>query len=308
LSSPAASCGGGGAGRCEERGTLALPGLTGMPWRSWLGLALLAALVVALAAALLVRPRTADEAGFAVTTLDRNAARHVTLERPGRPTVVLDQENGRWRLSAPYKARAEPFQVQRMLGILGARGAARFPSEDLARFELETPSATLTVNGERFAFGAINAVTREQYVRAGNSIYAVGLAHGAALPADAEALIQRQLFEPGEVPVRFELPRFSIALDAGRWRVMPASEDTGADAITGWVQRWRQAQALRAGPLTSPPGREVVRIELEDGRTLSLAIMQREPELVLARLDENVRFHFPVDTARQLLTPPRGNP
>jgi len=279
-----------------------------MPWRSWLGLALLAALVVSLAATLLNRPQTTDETGFAVTMLDRNAIRHVTVERPGRPTVVLDHDHGRWRLSAPYTARAEPFQVQRMLGIVAARATARFPPQDLARFGLETPSATLTVDGERFAYGAINAVTREQYVRAGNSIYAVGLAHGAALPADAEALIQRQLFEPGEVPVRFELPHFNVALDAGHWRVMPASENAGADAIVGWVQHWRHAQALRAGPLTSSPGREVVRIQLEDGRTLSLAIMQREPELVLARLDENIRFHFPADTARQLLAPPRNSP
>ncbi len=256
------------------------------------------------------KPSGVEVNTYALSTLKAQEVTRLRVERldaaqadPPAPIALERQPTG-WRITAPFAARADAGQIERLLALVEARSAARYPATDLARYGLDPPQGRLTANDQAFAYGTLNAMTREQYVLAGDAVHAVPIARASPLPRDAEALLARTLFAPGEAPVRFELPHFVMALEDGTWKLTPAANDTSADVRNAWVDGWRNASAIRARRHDGRPAPAAVRVMLKDGRTLELGLLQREPELVLLRADEGVQYHFVAEIGKRLLAPP----
>lgn len=276
--------------------------------RSWITLGVLLAAVLALGAWIYLKPSARDAATYPISTLKAAQVKRVKLERPdSTQPVVLEKKDAAWRLTAPFAARADDFQVGRMLSILDARAAVRYPATELARYGLDRPVARLAVDDEGFSFGGLNKMTREQYVQKGDAVYVLPLAPGASLPRDAEALVSRALLSADEVPLRFALPGFSVTLADGAWRVEPARNDASADERVAWVDAWRHASAIRVTRHAGGAPSASISVMLKDGATLKLGVVDREPELVLLRDDEGLQYHFPAAVAKRLLSPP-GEP
>lgn len=275
--------------------------------RRWLvNLGMLGAIAL-LAWAAMRAPSSGDSANQTLSAVKAAEVRHVLLSKPGRPAIELRRQGERWSITAPLRARADEFQVLRMLTVLEDRPAAQFPANDLERFDLELPVALLAIDGIEYAFGGINPVTREQYVRHGDSVYAVALRHGAALPNDAVALVRRVLLEENEIPAAILLPEFSVRQSDGRWKLAPPADEAGADALQAFVDRWRQASAARTEPHDGRPSLADVRIELREGAPLLVSILQRETNLVLWRRDNGLQYTFLAAAGQALLARP-GQP
>ncbi len=273
-----------------------------------LNAALLAAVAV-LAAFIYFKPKHDEPGTFPLSALRADEITTLRIERASRPQIVLEKTGGQWLITAPITARADPHQMQRLLAILDARAASRLAATELSRFDLDRPVARLTANTQTFSFGMINTVAREQYVLTGDAVYPVELRHGAALPADVTPLISKQLLTDDEVPVAFDLGNFAVKRSAGKWIVTSAdAASAGAglsqDDIHRWVDNWRFASALRVAPHSAGPAQNKVKIQLENGTELTLAIMKREPDLVLLRTDLGLQYSFFADAAKRLLAPP----
>ncbi len=269
----------------------------------WLNIALLVG--VALAGAFVyLRPPAEGPAEHAVSGLAPASATSVRIERPGTDTVVVQKKDGGWFLLAPFVARADEFMVQRLLAILQARTAHRFAATDLARFGLEKPRARLVIDGQSFDFGLLNEISREQYVRTGDAVYALSARYGLALPVRPDALASRRLLAPGETPVRISPPGFSVAQSGELWVLEPAAPDGSQDDVTRWVGEWQAASALRIEPHRQGEASESVRVELANRRTLVVEILSRKPEVVFLRPDQRLQYHFAAEVGKRLLSPP----
>ena len=287
--------------------------------RGWLlNVALLAAVVV-LAWLAWRTPSREEAAQQTLSALAPATARNITLTRPGKPDIVLEKIGTQWQITAPVRARADEFQVLRMLTILDARPTAQFPADGLARFDLDPPVARLRIDAADYAYGGINAVTSEQYVRRGDTVYAVELRHGAALPADVAALIRRALLGETERPTAIALPQFSLTQADGKWTITsgtltsgaqtsgaqtPAQTDVSQDDLQRYVDRWRQASAVRAMPHDGRKALADIRMTLADGAALDIGILQREPQLVLWRRDTGLQYVFLAAAGQALLAHP----
>jgi len=271
--------------------------------RGWLLNAVLLAAVAALACFAWLTPSREDQAKKPLSTLQSAQAQRITLERPAQPAVTLERRESQWLITAPLKARADEFQVMRMLTILEAQPTLRLPATDLERFDLQSPAALLTIDGVEYAFGGINTVTREQYVQRGDTVYAVALRHGAGLPANALALVRRVLLAEQEQPVAMTLPGFSLSQKEGRWTLTPPA-DVSQDDLQRYVDQWRHASAAQAEPYDQRPPLAEIRITLRDGAVLELGVLQREPRLVLWRRDTGLQYLFLEAAGRALLGKP----
>ncbi len=274
--------------------------------RGWLSLLALLAVAAGLGLLAWFAPAR-DDSMPPLSTLPPAQVQRVSLARPGRPAIELERHDAQWLITAPLRARADEFQVLRMLALLEARPAARLPATDLERFDLQMPLALLTIDGSEYAFGGINTVTREQYVMRGDTVYVVALRHGAALPADPAALIRRVLLQEREIPSAILLPDFSVRQTSGRWTLTPAAAEAGPDELQAFVDRWRQASAARAEPHDGRKPLAEVRIELREGAPLVFSVLQREPNLVLLRQDNGLQYTFLAGAGQALLTHP-GRP
>ena len=210
----------------------------------------------------------------------------------------------------PFEARADGSQVQRLLELASATSKEKLAATDLARFDLDRPALTVTLDEQRFAFGTVNPLSQEQYVLAGDAVYLLSSFYASLVPRKAERLLTHSLFVQGESPVAFILPGFRIEQQSTKWVRSPASgqEALSQDDFNRWVDGWRYASSLvtqRAG--TTKPS-EYVEVRLAGGRTLRLGILQKQPELVLVRPDEHLQFSFSGEMAKRLLTPPEAPP
>jgi hypothetical protein len=267
----------------------------------WLN-AILAAAVAALGLFVYLKPADTP-AGHALSAAGPEA-RAVRVERSGSPTIVLEKKGEEWFLASPLAARASPLQVERLLAIAGAKSAVRLAATDLARFDLERPAVRLTIGEQRFDFGIVNEVSREQYVRTGETVYAVSPRYGAALPAGPGDLIDKQLLARSESPEQIELNEFSVAREEGKWVLKPPGGDLSQDDLQRWVDDWRHASALRVEPYGKGTPAAEVKLRFRDGTALSLGVLSRAPEVVLLRPDEKLAYHLSQAAAKRLLSPP----
>jgi len=230
--------------------------------------------------------------------------RHITLQRSGQPPMQLERSGEQWLLTAPLQARADEFQVLRMLTVLDARPTAQLPATDLARYDLQTPVARLTIDGTDYVFGGINSVTREQYVLRGDTVYVVELRHGAALPNNPGMLIRRALLAELEQPTAISLPEFTVRQDGGKWTITPSNADTGQNELQSYIDRWRYAVAATAEAYDGRKPLHWIRITMNNGTTLEFGVLQQSPQLVLWRRDLGIQYLFLAAAGQALL----GNP
>ncbi len=272
-----------------------------MKGRFWLNIALLAA-VAALGLFAYFKPQ-GGEPEHKLSALKAAEANRIKIEIGGAAPVEIERVAADWRLTAPLVARADSLQVQRLLEILEATSKDRFPASGLARFDLNEPYARLTINRQTFSFGAVNPMSREQYVLTEGGIYLVPLRYGAALPKSALQLASKHLFTPDEAPVAFEFKEFRLVQQDGKWQLTPAA-DASADDINRWVDEWRLAAALEVQAPSNRKPLATINIKLKNGTDIALAVLQREPALVLARGDQKFEYEFSNAAAKRLLTPP----
>jgi hypothetical protein len=270
----------------------------------WVLLGALFAGVIALGLFVALKPPKPPAITHALSPLKSAEARTVRVLRKGKPLATVEKRGAEWLMHEPLKGPADDFQLLRLLAILDAKSTMRYPSSDLARFELDAPAMEIIINDQRFAFGAINAVTREQYVLTQNQIYPVDLRFGAAVPVDATALLRKSVLAPHDVPVRFTFGAFTVASDTTKWMTTPAAADLSQDDYARWVAQWREGSALRTELADTRKPLGAVMVTLKDGTTVALDIVQTTPDLVLRRRDLGLQFVFVGEIGKRMLSPP----
>jgi hypothetical protein len=75
-----------------------------------------------------------------------------------------------------------------------------------------------------------------------------------------------------------------------------------------WVDQWRTASSLTTQPTSDAAAQDTVAITLRSGQTITLALTQRTPDLVLVRLDEGLAYHLPGKLGETMLRPPNAPP
>jgi hypothetical protein len=274
--------------------------------RGWIVNLLLLATVVGLGFYIWYRPGSDDADRHKLSTLAPSAVNRVVIEPREGETIELAKRGDAWYLARPFEARADRSQVDRLLELASGTSREKLAATDLARFDLDRPALSVTLEDQRFAFGTVNPLSQEQYVLAGDSVYLLSAFYSSLVPQKAERLLTHSLFVAGESPVAFALPGTRIELQDAKWVRRPAAgtEAPSQDDFNRWVDGWRFASSLltqRAGPRAAA---EHVEVRLADGRTLRLGVVRKEPELILVRPDEKLQFHFSGEMGRRLLTPP----
>jgi len=272
-----------------------------LPWLN----ALLLVVVAALGALVYFKPGGDAPAEHLLSRLKPSDVKSIRVERQGAVDIALENKDGGWFITAPLAARADELRVQQLIEIVEAKSTHRMVAGDLARFELEPPAARLTLAGQTFSFGMVNTVTREQYVMAGDAVYAVNPRYGTALPASPLDLASRKLLGPGEAPLRIELKEFTVEHRDGKWTLTPApAGELSQDDLVRWVDGWRLASAIRVEPYAGGRSRPDISIQLKNGSRFTLGVLASGESLILARPDEKLRYYFRVDAGKRLLSPP----
>ena len=255
------------------------------------------------------RPKEQSDPGVRLTQLKRDDITRITVERRGSPAIQLQKRDGSWRISAPLQTRADPIQVERLTDIVTATAKHKLPPGDPGGYELDPPQVKLTLNDQAFAFGRINDVTYEQYVATAGAVYLVAPFHGHGVPVEITKLVSRKLLDDAEVPIAFDFGRYRIVKDdRGAWTVegaYPAQlrNPPSQDDFNRWADEWRFTSSLGAEPRRGTRGKDRLVVLFKGGKKADMEIVQRQPEFLLVRSDENMQYRFGAEVGRRLLDP-----
>ena len=273
-----------------------------------LNLALIAALV-ALSLLAYYKPWESADPTIKLTHLKRGDVVRIVIEPRGAAAIKLEKLAGAWRIVTPLNAQAEDTQVDKLIDIVNANSRQKLAKIDLAEFDLNPPPVRVTLNDQAFAFGRINAVTNEQYVATADGVYLAPPLYGYGIPTDAAKLLSRRLLDEGEVPVAFDFGRYRIVRDdKGKWEAAGAfaaakDQPLSQDDFNRWADEWRHTSALSVAPDKGGRAREQVAVRFKDGKTVTMGIVQKEPDFQVVREDNSMRYHFGVEVGRRLVDP-----
>ncbi|OGV73683.1 MAG: hypothetical protein A3B82_00190 [Methylophilales bacterium RIFCSPHIGHO2_02_FULL_57_10] len=283
-----------------------------------LNLALLV-LVAGVSLFLYLRPKPVDHTPqtFALSTLDPQKFSRLSIEAPAKTPVLLEKQQGRWRLVQPAQGRADPSAVGQVLSVAVATTREKFPAVDLARFGLDSPSLKVHVDDQEFSFGMYNPVSGDQFVAYKDSVYTLPTIYAEGATIQPLEFLDKHLLDVDEEIAGFDFSALEqweksrLNLDRqkdGKWKVSAATAKPNQDEINQWFSdNWQRVEAQSVEPFK--PDREqhpYFLVKLKNGKTIRFIKMQESPELLLVREDEQLQYHILQDTGFGLLNPPVG--
>lgn len=278
----------------------------------WFINGLLLCIALGLGAFLWDRPKVAAPArARKLAVMKAASVSTVEVQRKGQPTILLKREGSRWLVLKPLKARADRFRVEALTDLVQADTSDRFkaPQDRLAGFGLAPPQAVLTLNKQRVLVGRRRPFGDLRYVLMNHTIALVPAAAIHPRRLSPNSFLSTKLLSARIHPVGFALPHFAIIRKRGIWRAIPKVARVSSDRINAFVDAWRYARALSVSRYHGQAvlGRIVIRYRTQGAKkpgppqALTIDILATQPELVLARPDQGLEYHFPEEIGRRLL-------
>jgi len=281
------------------------------------------ALVAGLVTFLYSRPKTenAVASNYEISQLKLADITAVKVDFPAQAATSFEKVDGLWRMTAPYKTRADQVSVQRILAIVAATSKEKFPTTDLAKFGLDNPELKLTLGGASgsnvFVFGTYNTVTEEQYVSFNDAVYLLSGSYSDAAKTQPIELVDKAPLKPSEAKqiVGFDFARLeqwletrmNVDITDGKWATNLAKAKITQNEMNEWLDfSWKQAQA-KSVELYSPNHKETYpsfEVKLKDGKKVHFDKISEAPDLLLGRPDEGIIYHFANDVGFNMLNPP----
>ena len=291
--------------------------------KRWLLNLVMLALVAGLVAFLYLRPKANIDAPsqHEVTSLKLADFTQVKVEFATQKPTSFDKVDGVWRMTSPYKARADQISVQRILAIIAAKSTEKFPNTDLSKFGLDKPQLKLKLTkatgDEVFSFGTFNSVTEEQYVGYKDAVYLLSGGYAEAATSQPIELIEKTPLTKSEAKQiagfdfahleQWQANALNVDVVDGKWKTNEPKAKITQNEMNEWLDfSWKQAQAKQVELYT--PDHKITYpsfdVKLKDGKKVHFDKIQEAPDLLLGRPDEGVMYHFSNDVGFGMVNPP----
>lgn len=294
--------------------------------KRWILNLILLGVVASLVAFLYLRPKpeVAKDSAYEVSAYKLAEFNAISIEFPAKAAVTFEKVDGLWRLTAPYKTRADQTLVQRILAVVAANSGQKITTNDMEKFGLHQPSIKLTLfrdknNKEEFLFGTHSPLTDEQYISHRNTVYLISNSYGEAASTQVMELIDKAPLKPTEKVVGFdfshleqwEASRLNLDLVDGKWKVSIDKAKPTQNELNEWLDySWVHTLAKSVDFYT--PDRKTTypsfEVKLADGSKVHFDKIQESPDLILGRPDEGLTYYFPQDAGFVMLNPPINLP
>lgn len=291
--------------------------------KRWILNLVMLSLVAGLVAFLYLRPKaqTQEEIKHEVSQLKLADITSAKVEFPTQAPTTFEMVDGLWRMTAPYKTRADQRSVQRILSIIAATSVEKFPITDLTKYGLDNPQLRLKLSGktvnEEFIFGTYNPVTDDQYMAYKDGVYLLSGSYSEAAKTQPIEMVDKTPLTPNEAKQiagfdfarleQWEEARLQVDVANGKWATNAEKAKITQNEMNEWLDfSWKQAQA-KSVELYTPNHKETYpsfEVKLKDGKKIHFDKISEAPELLLGRPDEGVMYHFANDVGFTMLNPP----
>lgn len=277
-----------------------------MSTRSLLNLAM-AGIVIGLALAAWFRPGLEPPAApQPVTQLDPAQVNHIRIVRRQQPPLTFTRQTDGWLLAGDPPLPASPFQIHALLALLTAQADRHYPADTLDPGELglDPPQASVILDDTTtLLIGNTEPLDNMRYIQYDTTVFLVEDRYQHLINANRTNFIERRLLDDSAVITRLTLPDLELTRSAdGNWELTPDNPDISADAIQQLLTNWLQASALYVRAYETGTATGQITLELAGNEPpLVFEVVARAPELILARPDLGIEYHFSNGAEERLL-------
>jgi hypothetical protein len=248
--------------------------------------------------------QSVNQATNAITRLKPAEISSITIHLPDK-NIVLRKSEGLWLIDSPLQWPAHGITIERILGIATSQAESSFATEgvDLAPLGLLDPQVRLSLNDVQISFGTSNNIGDRRYLMVGSTIYLLADIHYPFIIQGIAGLIDKRLLPPSISLQSLNLEgRILTRGNSGSWQ-SSLSTDIPADQLNYFVNNW-QSLEVPVVKIFKQGGMPLERIVagLTDDSKIEFLLMSIEPELVIARVDLGVQYHFSEIQYQQLFS------
>jgi len=229
-----------------------------------------------------------------LTPIHTNEVTRIQLSRKDQPPLLLELDDGTWRIAQSPPLPAEESQVASLARLADQTAQRSYPvaDMDLKKLELDPPDSSVTLNDLTLDFGALDALDGLRYARVGPRVFMIPDLYQYLIDADASQFVRRRILDPDTHIHRIELPDLTLESVEGRWQATPdPGSAVDSDQLARFVERWENAQALSTRRDATNDNAGTVKLLLRgQDQPVTLVIRARDPELVLARPEWGVQY------------------
>lgn len=244
-------------------------------------------------------------------SLKRDEVRHILIQREGQETIELSKgDDGKWQLLQPIQIAASDFRIESLLRITESKSLNRFAADPakLPNYQLDRPQAELTLNDKtKIAFGSATPLDQRRYVLVDNQIHLITDNLYYFMISAWPTFVSMQPLPASSHITQLQLPKLKLAWQENRWLVEPKQELDSADNITALLDAWKFAAATSVKPYDGNKGDKITLQFKDTAKPLQFLLTALTPDLVLARPELGIEYHFPAELADKLLTLPKHN-
>jgi len=209
-------------------------------------------------------------------------------------TIRLVKTGSAWQIESPVLWFANNIAVERIIGIVNSQTDSRLPSNeiDISTLGLQFPRAVLTLNQTDFIFGDTNNIGERRYLLTEDTVFLIQDRHLALITQGITGLLDRRLL-PRALSLRsIKANAFHLTQpEQGNWQSDNDSHNKAS--IDQLISNWQSLEAkhIQRYQSSATPRQKIV-TELDNGGMIEFYVLSIKPEIVIARPDLGLQYHF----------------
>lgn len=235
--------------------------------------------------------------------LRNGAVNQISLENGEH--LLFERRDSGWELVEPFHARVNQVRIEQLLAIPMLSPAAEYPlpeTSELPGYGLGKPFATLGIDGQKLEFGDVAPLNRRRYVRMNDRLYLLDDGFSHQLSSKSTDFVDKKLVPDQAIIQGLLIPGLRVSkAEEGGWHAMPA---LGQEQLQDLVMQWATARAIEVRRGAPKVLGETIEVETALG-PIRFSILQKNPELVLSRSDQDLVYVMTAESSRLLLNLPR---
>lgn len=239
-----------------------------------------------------------------LTELQQSDIQYIELRRANEPDIKLQRRDGVWYITEPYQLPANEFRAQSVSTLAEAKSHLQYDAKtiELKKFKLDKPEISIVLNNKvTLDIGGVDPIKNRRYVKNGDTLHLVSDTFYYQVVGKVTAYISYQILPPNIKLSKLVLPKFSLTLQEGDWKIKPEQKDVSADSINEFVNEWRHAQSLEISEYKGKARKANIQVfhEAKDGR-ISFRLQKKNGNTFLIRNDLKLRYTLSDETAEKL--------
>lgn len=223
-------------------------------------------------------------------------------------SIHLSKIDGNWQIDSPIFWYANNMAVKRIIDIVNAQtDSALAASEiDLATLGLQAPKAMLRLNDRQIIFGSTNKIGERRYLQIDDMVYLVRDRYLPFITQKATSLVDRRLI-PGVLPLEsLTLADLDIRRKNGAW--VSESGDISQHQADEIIKNWQtlEAEQIRIYSTRQTPTQKII-ASFGEQRQIEFHVLSITPQLIIARTDLGIKYHFNEKSYYGLLSPDKDD-